>query len=78
MLIFADTIWVIVQVDANGMMSLTQQLAGLPISPHLFDMSKSTAFTNARNPFSNATFPGNNSPTNLNDTDPWQTREMED
>lgn len=73
---FAETIWVIVQVDANGLMSLTQQLATLPISPYRLDVSKSPAFSGARNPFSNGTFPGNNSPST--DNEPWQSREMED
>ena len=70
-LFFAETIWVIISVDQNGMLSLTQQMSSIPlgvIPGGGFDIARSIAFpsTATKNPFASNNaggFPGHNSPT---------------
>ncbi|GAU87290.1 hypothetical protein RvY_00169 [Ramazzottius varieornatus] len=64
-----ETIWVILQVDSNGLLSLTQQMSSLPLGMGDMNMSKPAAFGSTKNPFASsspAAFPGNNSPNDDN------------
>ncbi|XP_055334694.1 uncharacterized protein LOC129585837 [Paramacrobiotus metropolitanus] len=69
-----DTIWVILQVDENGMLSLTQQMSSIPLGNARESRSSSTEFGLAKNPFAaGPTFPGNNSPNDQTDVGGWGT-----